>query len=115
MCICQHTHTHVQKVLDALDPDAITAALQKHEELLKEHSASLESQAQSLAQTEKALKETSTTVSQLDGRVGEMGTQLAEFMERVKALEVRLPCLCIAANNIARFVYNLISIQREEV
>ena len=93
-----HTHTRTQKVLDALDPDAIAASLQKHEELLKEHSASLKSQSQSLDETEKALKVTSSTVSELDGKIGEMSAQLGEFIERVKVLEVRqlamLVCIC---------------------
>ena len=87
-----HTHTHlspVQKVLEALDPEAITAALQKHEELLQQHSASLESQAESLAQTENRLRETSNSVSQLEDKVAEMSAQLSEFMEKVKVLEVQ--------------------------
>ena len=98
-------HAHTQKVVDALDPatyvtqselkDALSTALQQHEEVLKQHSASIESQSEGLSQTEKALRETSNLVSQLDDKVGGMSEQLSELVEKIKALEVCCVCVCV--------------------
>lgn len=94
----------LQLVVDNLDPstyvtqselqNALSTALQQHEETLEKHEATLKSQAVSLEANEKSLQESSNAVNELNGKVSTLEEELNKLMEKMKEVEVSIVCVC---------------------